>query len=38
MVPPSLSGLKLKMLPKILGSLDGLPQPVARFLKRKIAP
>jgi acetolactate synthase-1/2/3 large subunit len=38
MVPPSLSGLKLKMLPRILGSLDGLPQPVARFLKRKIAP
>jgi acetolactate synthase-1/2/3 large subunit len=38
MVPPSLSGLKLKMLPRILGSLGGLPQPVARFLKRKIAP
>ena len=38
LVPPSLAGLKLKMLPHILGSLDGLPQPVARFLKRKIAP
>jgi acetolactate synthase-1/2/3 large subunit len=38
MVPPSLVGLKLKLLPHILGSLDGLPQPMARFLKRKIAP
>ncbi len=38
MVPPSLAGLKLKLLPHILGSLDGLPRPVARFLKRKIAP
>ena len=38
LVPPTLAGLKLKMLPHILGSLDGLPQPVARFLKRKIAP
>jgi acetolactate synthase-1/2/3 large subunit len=38
MVPPSLAGLKLKLLPHILGSLDGLPQPMARFLKRKIAP
>jgi acetolactate synthase-1/2/3 large subunit len=37
-VPPSLAGLKLKLLPHILGSLEGLPQPVARFLKRKIAP
>jgi acetolactate synthase-1/2/3 large subunit len=38
MVPQSLSGLKRKMLPWLLRSLDGLPQPVARFLKRKIAP
>jgi acetolactate synthase-1/2/3 large subunit len=38
MVPPSLAGLKLKLLPHILGSLEGLPRPVARFLKRKIAP
>jgi acetolactate synthase-1/2/3 large subunit len=38
MVPPSLAGLKLKLLPHILGSLEGLPQPVARFFKRKIAP
>jgi acetolactate synthase-1/2/3 large subunit len=37
-VPPSLAGLKLKLLPHILGSLEGLPRPVARFLKRKIAP
>jgi acetolactate synthase-1/2/3 large subunit len=26
MVPPSLAGLKLKLLPHILGSLEGLPQ------------
>lgn len=38
MVPPSLAGLKLKVLPHLLGSLDGMPQPLARFLKRKIAP
>lgn len=38
MVPPTLAGLKLRLLPHILGSLDGMPQPVARFLKRKIAP
>jgi acetolactate synthase I/II/III large subunit len=33
-----LAGLKLKLLPHILGSLDSLPQPIARMLKRKIAP
>ncbi|MBD9372371.1 acetolactate synthase large subunit [Rhizobium sp. ARZ01] len=38
MVPPTLSGLKLKLLPHVLGSLDGLPRPIARILKRKIAP
>jgi acetolactate synthase I/II/III large subunit len=37
-VPPALAGLKLKLLPHILGSLDRMPQPVARMLKRKIAP
>jgi acetolactate synthase-1/2/3 large subunit len=38
MVPPSLSGMKLKVLPHLLNSLDGMPAPLARFLKRKIAP
>jgi acetolactate synthase-1/2/3 large subunit len=38
MVPQSLAGLKLKLLPHVLGSLDSMPQPVARALKRKIAP
>jgi acetolactate synthase-1/2/3 large subunit len=37
-VPPALTGLKLKLLPHILGSLDSMPQPIARMLKRKIAP
>jgi len=38
MVPPSLAGLKLKLLPHILGSLDSVPQSIARMVKRKIAP
>ncbi|WP_119966539.1 acetolactate synthase large subunit [Simplicispira lacusdiani] len=38
MVPQSLSGLKRKLLPWLLRSLPSLPQPVARALKRKIAP
>lgn len=38
MVPPSLAGLRLKLLPHILGSLDSMPRPLARMLKRKIAP
>ncbi len=37
-VPPALAGLKLKLLPHLLGSLDRMPLPVARMLKRKIAP
>jgi len=37
-VPQSLSGLKRKLLPWLLRSLPSLPQPVARALKRKIAP
>ncbi len=37
-VPPTLSGLKLKLLPHLLGSLDKMPQPLAHMLKRKIAP
>lgn len=38
MVPQSLGGLKRRMLPWLLRSLPSLPQPVARALKRKIAP
>jgi acetolactate synthase-1/2/3 large subunit len=38
MVPPALSGLKLKLLPHLLGSLDRMPLPMARMLKRKLAP
>jgi acetolactate synthase-1/2/3 large subunit len=37
-VPPSLTGLKLRVLPHLLQSLANLPQPLARALKRKIAP
>ena len=38
LVPESLSGAKRKMLPWLLRSLPNLPQPLARALKRKIAP
>ena len=37
-VPPSLAGLKLRVLPHLLGSLGHLPRPIARALKRAIAP
>ncbi len=37
-VPPSLTGLKLRVLPHLLQSLAKLPQPVARAIKRGIAP
>jgi acetolactate synthase-1/2/3 large subunit len=37
-VPPTLAGMRLKLLPHILGSLDRMPQPLARMLKRKLAP
>ena len=37
-VPPSLSGLKLRVLPHLLDSLGKLPQPLAHMLKRKLAP
>ncbi|MGQ0708890.1 MAG: acetolactate synthase large subunit [Rhodoferax sp.] len=37
-VPESLSGAKRKVLPWLLRSLPNLPQPVARALKKKIAP
>lgn len=38
MVPQSLSGAKRRLLPWLLRSLPSLPQPVARALKRRIAP
>jgi len=37
-VPHSLSGLKLRLLPHLLDSLGKLPQPLAHMLKRKLAP
>lgn len=38
MVPESLAGAKRKVLPWLLKSLPSLPPPVARALKRRIAP
>ncbi len=38
LVPESLAGAKRKVLPWLLKSLPSLPPPVARALKRKIAP
>lgn len=37
-IPSSISGLKLKLLPHVLGSLAGLPAPLGRAIKRKLAP
>jgi acetolactate synthase I/II/III large subunit len=37
-VPSAISGLKLKLLPRVLGSLAGLPAPLGRAIKRKLAP
>lgn len=37
-VPSVFSGLKLRVLPYLLRSLENLPPPVARALKRKVAP
>ncbi|MFW9615993.1 acetolactate synthase large subunit [Aquabacterium sp.] len=37
-VPNAFAGLKLKLLPHVLSSLASLPQPIARALKRKVAP
>ena len=37
-VPPTLTGLKLRVLPHLLQSLANLPQPIARAIKRGIAP
>ncbi len=37
-VPSAFSGLKLRLLPHVLGSLSRLPQPLARAIKRKVSP
>ena len=37
-MPNAFAGLKLKLLPHVLSSLASLPQPIARALKRKVAP
>ena len=37
-VPPTLTGLKLRVLPHLLQSLAHLPRPLAQALKRSIAP
>jgi acetolactate synthase-1/2/3 large subunit len=37
-VPPAISGLKLKALPYLLRALGRLPGPLARAVKRKVAP
>ena len=37
-VPTTLTGLKLRVLPHLLGSLKRLPGPLAQALKRGIAP
>jgi acetolactate synthase-1/2/3 large subunit len=37
-VPSAISGLKLRLLPHVLGSLGGLPAPLGRAIKRKLAP
>lgn len=37
-VPSVFSGLKLRVLPYVLRSLESLPQPVAHAIKRKVAP
>jgi acetolactate synthase-1/2/3 large subunit len=37
-VPSTISGLKLKLLPRVLGSLAGLPAPLGRMIKGKLAP
>jgi acetolactate synthase-1/2/3 large subunit len=37
-VPSAFSGLKLKVLPRLLAALEGMPRPLARAIKRKVAP
>jgi acetolactate synthase-1/2/3 large subunit len=37
-VPSAFTGLRLKLLPRLLAALEALPHPVARALKNKVAP
>jgi acetolactate synthase-1/2/3 large subunit len=37
-VPSAISGLKLRLLPHVLGSLGRLPAALGRTIKRKLAP
>ena len=37
-VPNEFKGLKLKALPHVLGALDSVPTPLAKAIKKKIAP
>ena len=37
-IPSAISGLKLKALPHILRALSSMPRPLARAIKRKVAP
>ena len=37
-VPSAISGLKLRLLPHVLGSLERLPAALGRTIKRKLAP
>ncbi len=37
-VPSEYEGLKLKALPYLLGSLDKIPNPIAKAIKKKLAP
>jgi acetolactate synthase-1/2/3 large subunit len=37
-VPSEYEGLKLKVLPHLLGAMGSLPSPIAKAIKKKIAP
>ena len=37
-VPSEYEGLKLKFLPHVLGAMGSIPSPIAKALKKKIAP
>jgi len=37
-VPSEYEGLKLKVLPHLLGAMDSIPSPIAKAIKKKIAP
>ena len=37
-IPPEYDGFKLKALPKLLGALENIPTPMAKAIKKKLAP